>query len=88
MNFLEKSSNVLKNGVISVYDLFPKTLTFWSVLFYFFFFYFVVYIFFLIYIYVNGLEYEIDCTNKDKCVTIKKKDDKPEKPDNKSVITL
>jgi hypothetical protein len=75
MKFLDKSKELFKKGLIVIYDFFPKTLTFWSVLFYFFFFYFIVYVIFSTYIYVNGLEYEIDCEHNDKCLKIKKKGD-------------
>lgn len=75
MNFLDKSKELCKKGLIIIYDFFPKTLTFWSVLFYFFFFYFIVYVIFSTYIYVNGLEYEIDCEHNDKCLKINKKGD-------------
>ena len=81
MNFLDKSMDLLKKWVIIIYDFFPKTLTFWSVLFYFFFFYFIVYIVFNIYIYANGLEYEVDCENNDKCFKIKKKGDDTKETD-------
>jgi hypothetical protein len=82
MDFLNKSSELLKTGGKAVYDFFPKKLTFWSVLFYFFFFYFIAYVMFSIYIYVNGLEYEIDCENTDKCIKIKEKNiDKNKKID-------
>lgn len=73
MEILDKSKDLLKKCIKIIYDFFPKTLTFWSVLFYFFFFYFIVYIVFNTYIYMNGLEYEIDCENNDKCLKIKKK---------------
>jgi hypothetical protein len=78
----------LKTGGKTVYEFFPKKLTFWSVLFYFFFFYFVVYIVFSIYIYVNGLEYDIDCENPENCIKIKermtenKKIDESDKPND------
>jgi hypothetical protein len=74
MNLIDKSTEILKTGGKAVYDFFPKKLTFWSVLFYFFLFYFIVYVIFSIYIYVNGLEYEIDCENPENCVKIKQKD--------------
>ena len=77
MSILDKVTDISKQGGQMIYDFFPKTLTFWSVLFYFFFFYFVVYVIFNIYIYVNGLEYEINCENKGDCVKIKKRDDLP-----------
>lgn len=82
MNFLETSIDLLKTSGKKIYDFFPKTLTFWSVLFYFFFFYFIVYIAFSIYIYVNGLEYEIDCENPDKCLKITKRDDNADNKGN------
>ena len=37
------SSSVLDTIKKSVYDFFPKTLSIWSVIFYFFFFYFITY---------------------------------------------
>jgi hypothetical protein len=84
MKFLDKSKELFKKGLIVIYDFFPKTLTFWSVLFYFFFFYFIVYIVFSTYIYVNGLEYEIDCEHNDKCFKIKKKGDTNKGNDTKT----
>ena len=81
MKFLDKSKEICKKGLIVIYDFFPKTLTFWSVLFYFFFFYFIVYVVFSTYIYMNGLEYEIDCEHNDKCFKIKKKGDDTNKGD-------
>ena len=75
MENLKRLIELCKKVLIVIYDFFPKTLTFWSVLFYFFFFYFIVYIVFSTYIYVNGLEYEIDCEHNDKCLKIKKKGD-------------
>jgi preprotein translocase subunit SecF len=78
MNFLDKSSGLLQTFGKSVYDFFPKKLTFWSILFYFFFFYFIVYVGFSIYIYANGLEYEIDCESTTNCVKIKKRTDTKE----------
>jgi hypothetical protein len=73
MNFSEKSIDFFKMSLKAVYDFFPKKITFWSVLFYFFLFYFIAYIIFTIYIYVYGLEYEIDCENTKNCVKIKKR---------------
>ena len=73
MNFLDKSTELFKTGGKAVYDFFPKTLTFWSVLFYFFLFYFIAYVIFSIYIYANGLEYDIDCENPDNCIKIKER---------------
>jgi hypothetical protein len=73
MNFLDKSTEMFKTGGKAVYDFFPKQLTFWSVLFYFFFFYFISYVIFSIYIYANGLEYEIDCENPENCIKIKER---------------
>lgn len=85
MNFSDKSKELFKKGLIMIYDFFPKTLTFWSVLFYFFFFYFVIYVVFSIYIHMNGLEYEIDCENNDKCLKINKKGDaKKEKKEDET----
>ena len=37
------SSSILDTIKKSVYDFFPKTLSVWSVIFYFFFFYFITY---------------------------------------------
>lgn len=91
MDFFNKSTELLKTGGKAVYNFFPKKLTFWSVLFYFFFFYFIVYVVFSIYIYVNGLEYEIDCENPKNCIKIKeritenKKMDESEKPTEISI---
>jgi len=65
MNFLDKSTEMMKMGGKAIYDFFPKKLTFWSVLFYFFFFYFIVYGAFSIYIYANGLEYQNDSEHPD-----------------------
>jgi len=63
---------ILKIGQ-TIYDFFPKTVTFWSVLFYIFFLYVLAFIAFNIYVYLYDLEYEIDCKNNDKCFKIKKK---------------
>jgi hypothetical protein len=97
MNILNKSTEIFKTGGKAIYDFFPKKLTFWSVLFYFFLFYFIAYIVFSIYIYVNNLEYEIDCENPENCVKIKEKEkdnnenkkmDESEKPnDNMNIKT-
>ena len=57
----------------TIYDFFPKTLTFWSVLFYILFAYILAFIVFNIYVYMYDLEYEIDCEHNDKCFKIKKK---------------
>jgi len=57
-------------------DFFPTEFTFWTVLYYVFLFYFFSYIIFQIYIYMNGLEYEIDCRNHEQCIIIKNKDEK------------
>jgi hypothetical protein len=73
MTLLDKSTEMFKTGGKAIYDFFPKKLTFWSVLFYFFFFYFIAYVVFSIYIYVNNLEYEIDCENPENCVKIKER---------------
>jgi len=91
MNFLDKFTELLTTCGKAVYDFFPKKLTFWSVLFYFFLFYFIAYVIFSIYIYVNGLEYEIDCENPKNCIKIKeritenKKMDESEKPTEISI---
>jgi len=50
--------------------IFPREFTFWTVLYYIFLFYLVSFIVFNIYIYMNDLEYEIDCENHDKCFII------------------
>jgi hypothetical protein len=81
MDFFNKSTELLKTGGKAVYNFFPKKLTFWSVLFYFFFFYFIVYVVFSIYIYVNGLEYSIDCENPKNCIKIKERTDENKKID-------
>ncbi len=81
MKFLETSTELFKTLGKTTYDFFPKKLTFWSVLFYFFFFYFVIYIIFSIYIYVNGLEYDIDCANPDNCIKIKERTTENKKMD-------
>jgi len=57
-------------------DFFPTEFTFWTVLYYIFVFYVVCYIGFQIYIYMNDLDYEIDCTNNDRCFIIYKKGEK------------
>lgn len=56
--------------------IFPREFTFWTVLYYIFLFYLVSFIVFNIYIYINDLEYEIDCENNDKCFVITKKGEK------------
>ena len=56
--------------------LFPTQFTFWTTLWYIFLFYLVAFIVFNIYIWANGLQYEINCKNKGKCVKITKKMDK------------
>ena len=73
MDFFDKPIEMFKYGGKAVYDFFPKKLTFWSVLFYFFFFYFIAYVVFSIYIYMNGLDYEIDCENPQNCIKIKER---------------
>ena len=52
-------------------DFFPIDFTFWNVLYYIFIFCVCFYIGFQIYIYMNGLEYEIDCENHDQCFVFK-----------------
>jgi hypothetical protein len=52
---------------------FPTQMTFFSVLYYIFLFYVVAFIIFNIYIYVNDLEYEINCKNNEKCMHIQPK---------------
>ena len=63
----------IKQVLYPIYDFFPKTLSFWSVLFYIFMLYFFAYIIFHIYIYLYDLEYEIDCVRNDRCFKINKK---------------
>lgn len=53
--------------------IFPSKLTFFTTLWYIFLFYFVLYIIFHIYIYMNHLEYTINCNNGVNCVDIRKK---------------
>lgn len=56
-------------------DIFPLEITFWTTLWYIFLFYLVAFILFQIYIYVNDLEYTIDCKDHtSKCIKIKKKE--------------
>ena len=55
-------------------DFFPTEFTFWTVLYYILMFFVVLYIGFQIYIYINDLEYEIDCENNDRCFIIHKKE--------------
>jgi hypothetical protein len=57
-------------------DFFPTEFTFWSVLYSIFMFFVFAYIGFQIYIYMNGLEYEIDCESHDRCFIINKKGEK------------
>ena len=56
-------------------DIFPMEVTFFSVLYYIFMFYLLAYVIFHIYIYTNGLNYEINCKNNDKCIKIYKKNE-------------
>ena len=55
-------------------NIFPTNLTFWTTIWYIFLIYLVAYIIFHIYIYSNGLQYEIDCKENINCFKIKKKD--------------
>ena len=54
--------------------IFPINITFWTILWYIFLIYLVAYIVFHIYIYSNGLQYEIDCKSNTNCFKIKKID--------------
>jgi len=54
-------------------DIFPLEFTFWTTLLYIFLAYFFAFIVFSIYIYVNDLEYTIDCKKNEKCFDIRKK---------------
>jgi len=65
--------------------IFPREFTFWTVLYYIFLFYLVSFIVFNIYIYMNDLEYEIDCENHDKCFIITKKGEKNKEPDPEKI---
>ena len=60
---------------MQIIDIFPMKITFWSVLWYIFLCYVIAYIVFHIYIYTNGLEYEIDCKANTNCFKIKKKEE-------------
>ena len=71
------ASNFIKQVLYPIYDFFPKTLSFWSVLFYIFMLYLFAYIIFHIYIYLYDLEYEIDCVRNDRCFNIKKRGEDP-----------
>jgi hypothetical protein len=51
---------------------FPTKLTFFSLLWYIFLFYLLAYIVINVYLYTQGLTYEIDCKTHDKCFKIKK----------------
>lgn len=53
-----------------MWSIFPTEVTFFSVLYYVFMFYIVAFVVFNTYIYINGLEYEINCKNNEKCVRI------------------
>ena len=55
-------------------DVFPLEITFWTTLWYIFLAYFIAFIVFNIYIYVNNLEYTIDCKKNDKCFDIKSRE--------------
>jgi hypothetical protein len=57
-------------------NFFPTEFTFTTVLYYIFVFYLFFYIGFQIYIYMNDLEYEIDCENNDRCFIINKRGEK------------
>ena len=52
--------------------IFPTEITFFSVLWYIFLFYLLAYIVINVYLYSNGLTYEIDCKTHYKCFKIKK----------------
>lgn len=73
MDYLDKLKDTFSIISKSMYDFFPKELTFWSVLFYILMFYILAFIILNIYVYMNDLEYEIDCKNT-KCINIKKRE--------------
>jgi hypothetical protein len=77
-SFLRPTPTFLQNIPQNLYDLFPKKITFFSVLFYFFFFYFVAYVLMNAYFYMNNMKYEIDCKKKGNCMKITKTVDKEE----------
>lgn len=58
---------------MKVSDIFPTQITFFSVLYYIFLFYVVAFIIFNIYIYMNDLEYNINCKKNEKCIEIRPK---------------
>ena len=60
--------------------IFPREITFWTTLWYIFLAYFIAFIVFNIYIYVNELEYTIDCKKNDKCFDIRPKHKSTESP--------
>ena len=64
--------------------IFPKEITFFSVLWYIFLFYFIAYIVINVYLYSKGLTYEIDCKTHDKCFKIKKLGDNTKDKSNNS----
>jgi len=61
--------------------LFPRSFTFFTVLWYIFLSYCIGYAIFEIYIYANGLEYEIDCERSDRCFIIKEKEKEKKEPE-------
>lgn len=69
--------------------IFPTKITFFSVLWYIFLFYLLAYIVINIYLYSNGLTYEIDCKTHEKCFNIKKLgEDTMEIPEDSDNSTL
>ena len=58
---------------MKITDIFPLEITFWTTLWYIFLAYFIAFIVFNIYIYVNNLEYTINCEKNEKCFDIKPK---------------
>ncbi len=78
----KSSKNIVINIATKIYDFFPKTLTFWSVLFYIYFAYLLAFIIFNIYFYIYDLEYEIDCIRNDRCFIVKKRGENISKDTN------
>ena len=79
-SFLRPTPTFFKNIPQNVYDLFPKKLTFFSVLFYFFLFYFIAYILMNAYFYMNNMKYKIDCKKGENCMKITKADKEESTP--------
>lgn len=64
-------------------NFFPTDFTFWTVIYYVIMFYTICYIIFQLYVYIYGLEYEIDCERNDRCFVIKESDYVNEDDENK-----